>query len=118
MQPVEIPKFRTLHGEKAIKALYDFINELEAQKGEELTEKQTIALIKIAKGVISSIEAETLSGTLNKSIKEALFGRLFKKNNCKIFSKISQQTFRYIGLPRAHINGQTKDPTSKPFSGT
>jgi len=74
-------------------------------------------LIEIAKGVISSIEAETLSGTSDKGIKEMLFGRQLKKTS-KIFSKISQQIFRYIGLPRAHINGQTNDPTSKPFSGT
>lgn len=87
MQPVEIPKFRTLHGKKAIKALYDFINELEAQRGEGLTEKQTTALIEIAKGVISSIEAETLSGTSNKSIKGMLFGRQLKKTIVKYFPK-------------------------------
>jgi len=60
MQPIEIPRFQVLRGEKAIKFLYDFINELEEQRGKELTEKQTTTLIKIAKGLISSIEAEML----------------------------------------------------------
>jgi len=87
MQPVEIPKFPTLHGEKAIKILYDFINELETQRGEELTEKQTTTLIKIAKGVISSIETETLSDTSDKGIKEMLFGRWLKKTIVKYIPK-------------------------------
>jgi len=39
MQSLEIPEFQILRGEKAIKALYDFINELEEQRGEELKEK-------------------------------------------------------------------------------
>ena len=58
MQYIEIPKFPVFRGEKAIKFLRGFINELEEQRSEELTEKQVVALIKIAKGLISSIEAE------------------------------------------------------------
>lgn len=68
MQPIEIPKFPRLRGEKAIKVLYDFINELEEQRRKELTDKQTTALIKLAKGLISSIETETRSGTSDKDI--------------------------------------------------
>ena len=56
--PIEIPEFPRLRGEKAIKALYDFIAELEKQSGNELTDKQTKALIKITKGLISSIQLE------------------------------------------------------------
>lgn len=56
--PIEIPEFPRLHGKKAIKALHDFIAELKEQKGKELTDKQTTALTKIAKGLISSIQAE------------------------------------------------------------
>ena len=41
---------------KEIRFLRDFTNELEKQRCEELTEKQAAALI--AKGLISSIEAE------------------------------------------------------------
>ena len=66
MQPIGVPKFPRLRGEKAIKALYDFINELEEQRGKELTEKQTTALIKFAKGLIFSIKVETLSGSSDK----------------------------------------------------
>lgn len=73
MQPIEIPKFRRLRGKKAIKALHDFINELEEQRGEELTEKQAAALIKFARGLISSIEAETRPVISNTPIKETLF---------------------------------------------
>jgi len=37
MQPIEIPELPKLRGEEAIEALYDFVNELEEQKGKELT---------------------------------------------------------------------------------
>ena len=77
MQYIEIPEFPVLRGEKAIKALYDFIDELEEQRGKELTEKQTTALIKLAKGLISSIEAETRSDTSYKNTKEMRFVTAF-----------------------------------------
>jgi hypothetical protein len=73
MQLIEIPEFPILRGEKAIWVLHDFIDELEEQRGRELTEKQTAALIKFARGLISCIEAETRSGTLAKEIKEMHF---------------------------------------------
>jgi len=37
MQSVEIPEFPRLRSKEAIEALYDFVNELEEQKGKELT---------------------------------------------------------------------------------
>ncbi len=77
MQHIEIPEFPVLRGEKAIKALYDFIDELEEQRGKELTEKQTTALIKFARGLISSIEAETRSDTSYKNTKEMSFVTAF-----------------------------------------
>ena len=58
MRYIEIPEFPVFRGEKAIKFLRDFANELEEHRSEELTVKQAAALIKIAKGLISSIEAE------------------------------------------------------------
>jgi len=61
MESLRIPNFPTLHGEEAIKALCDFIGELEEQRGRELSEKQTAAMIKLAKGLISTIEKETQS---------------------------------------------------------
>lgn len=81
MQPIEIPKFPRLSGEKAIKALHDFINELEEQRGKELTEKQTTAIIKFAKGLISSIEAEKRQAVnSNAHIKESFFvARVFTR---------------------------------------
>ena len=58
MQPTKIPELPVFRGEKAIMFIRGFIKELEEQRSEELTEKQAATLIKIAKGLISSIEAE------------------------------------------------------------
>jgi len=80
MQFIDIPESPRLRGEKAIEALYDFVDELEKQRSEELTDKQTKTLIKFAKGLISSIEAETQLGTSEKDIKEiAVMNQLKKK---------------------------------------
>jgi len=94
MQPIEVPKFPTLHGKKAIKALHYFINELETQGGKELTENQTAALIKLAKGLISSIEAETLSDTCGRSVKKMLFGGQLKNHLVK---HIPPSVNRFLG---------------------
>jgi len=88
MQFIEIPEFPRLRGEKAIEALYDFVDELEEQRGEELTDKQTTALIKFAWGLISSIEAEKQLGTTEKDIKEVAFVNQLKKNDYEIYSRI------------------------------
>jgi len=55
---IEIPEIPELRGEKATSALHNAIAELEEQRGNQLTDKQTRALIKIAKGMISSIQEE------------------------------------------------------------
>jgi len=61
MESLRVPDFPTLHGKEAIKALCDFIGELKEQKGRELSEKQAAAMIKLAEGLISTIEKETHS---------------------------------------------------------
>lgn len=73
MRYIEIPQFPVLQGEQAVKALHGFIRELEEPRKEELTEKQTVALIKLAKGLISSIEGERQAATLAKDVKEKHF---------------------------------------------
>lgn len=73
---LEIPKFPVLRGEKAVKALYGFIGELEAHGAEELTEKQTKVLINLAKQLISSIEAEKLATNSYKEIKRNVLQHL------------------------------------------
>ncbi len=73
VQRVEIPEFPVLRGPEAMEALHGFIDELEEERGKELTDKQTNALIMIANGLISSIEAETRMVTPNKDIKEGRF---------------------------------------------
>ena len=79
MQLIDIPEFPRLRGEKAIEALYDFVDELEKQRSEELTDKQTKALIKFAEELISSIETETQLGTSEKDIKEMALMNQLKK---------------------------------------
>ena len=56
--PIEIPDIPSLHGEKAIEALAEFVAELEKQSRNQSPDKQAKALVKIAKAMISSIEAE------------------------------------------------------------
>jgi len=85
MQLIEIPEFEILRGEKAIEALNVFINELEEQRGKELTDKQTNALIKLAKGLISSIDAET---RLDTSSEEMDLLRHLKKTTMKYISDV------------------------------
>jgi hypothetical protein len=79
MQLIDIPESPTLRGEKAVKALCDFIDALEKQRNEGLTDKQTTALIKFARGLISPIEAETQLGTSEKDIKEMAFVNQLRK---------------------------------------
>jgi len=69
MQYLNIPTYQTLRGEEAIKALNEYIKELEEQKPEELTDKQVKALTKFARRLISSIKLETP----NKSIEQKHF---------------------------------------------
>ena len=93
MQPIVIPEFPRLRGEKAIKALYDFISELEEQRGKELTDEQTTAMIKLAEGLISFIEAEK---PLGSSDKERRFVTQLKKTIMKYIPESL----------RAHGNGR------------
>jgi|GEM_PF-4454270 len=58
MQYFEMPELSVLRGEDAVAALQEYIDELEENRDEDLTESQTKALIRLAKGLISTIEAE------------------------------------------------------------
>lgn len=83
MQFIEIPQFPRLRGKEAIEAIYDFVNELEEQRGKELTDKQTTALIEFSWGLVSSIEAENQLDTSDKDIKEMRFVSQLKKTIIK-----------------------------------
>ena len=102
MQLIEIPEFSRLRGKKAIKALYNFINELEEQRGKELTDKQTTALIKLAKGLILYIEAEKRLSTSDKETKERRFVTQLKKTIMKYIPESfrSQENGRLWKLTR------------------
>jgi len=66
MRNLVIPEIPILRGQEAIEALNEIIKELEQQKGNELTEKQAKALMKVANELISSIKAEMDSEASNK----------------------------------------------------
>jgi len=67
LQYIKIPKLPIWRGEEAIEALHENIKEFEQQRGKELTDKQADAMIKLAKGLISSIEAEVAASKSRKS---------------------------------------------------
>lgn len=75
MEYLTIPENPVLSGKKAIKALHDFVNELEKQETKEFTDKQTAALNKFAKALISSIEAEMQSSTSDNNAERSRFGK-------------------------------------------
>ena len=78
-----------MRSEDAVEALCCYLIELEEQTGKELTEKQTTALIRLVKRLISSIETETQSSTLDKE----WHARWFRENELK---KSQMKWLRYI----------------------
>lgn len=62
MKPIKMPKIVCLRGKEAVEALSTYIEELEKQRGKELTDKQTDALIRIANELITHLTAETQTG--------------------------------------------------------
>lgn len=64
MKPIKMPKIVYLRGEEAVEALSTFANELEEQRGKELTNKQVDALIRIANELITCIEAQIQTDTV------------------------------------------------------
>lgn len=64
MKPINMPKIVYLRGKKAVEALSTFVNELEKQRGKELTDKQVDALIRIANELITCIEAQIQTNTV------------------------------------------------------
>lgn len=78
---IEIPESPVLHGEEAIRALQDFIEELEQNRNEPI-DKQSEALIKIAKVLIGAIKAEMWSKTSDRKTKDASWRfAIFKRLN-------------------------------------
>jgi len=59
MQPYYKPEILVLKGEDAIQVLNKYVKELEEGQAEELTKKQAKAMVKLTKGLIKTIEAET-----------------------------------------------------------
>jgi hypothetical protein len=61
MQNIELPRFRILKGKEAIKALHEYIDELQKTKENILTAEQTSVMIKLAQGLIATIKDEAQS---------------------------------------------------------
>ncbi len=58
MQYCERPQTYVLKGEEALEVLNKYVEELKENKPEELTEEQAKIMIKLAKGLIHTIEKE------------------------------------------------------------
>jgi chromatin remodeling complex protein RSC6 len=101
MQYIEIPEFPTHRGKDAIKALYEYIRELKEQRSEELTKKQTKALIKLAQGLISAIETETRSAAAKKKIKSPHLVAQLKKAILKHLPESRRATEKRLLLKKA-----------------
>ena len=59
MQYFEKPEVYVLKGEEAIETLNNYIHELKEGTAQELTEEQTKAMIKLAEGLIQTIQNDT-----------------------------------------------------------
>ena len=90
MQNVRIPEFPMLRGEEAIEALEEFVRELEEQRGKELTDKQTTALIKFSFGLIASIQAENRSNTIMNNLCEEM------KEKTRLTTRLKKTIAKYI----------------------
>ncbi len=58
MKSSMLPEFPRLQCEEALEALHNFIKELDEKDNKDLTKKQTKTFKKLAKGIITTIEAE------------------------------------------------------------
>jgi len=81
MEAIKIPYSPVLSGGEAIKAIQEFTRQVKEERNEELTTKQTKTLIKLAQGLISSIEAERVSTC--KGNKEMPIRKRFNKSILK-----------------------------------
>jgi len=97
MQLIEIPEIIVLRDQEAIEALHEFIGELEGQRGKDLTDKQTDALVSFAEGLISSIEAEMRSKAPNE---ETRLMEQLKKTTMKCISRPARMFDAYTRFAR------------------
>ncbi|MCW4052835.1 MAG: hypothetical protein NWE78_06480 [Candidatus Bathyarchaeota archaeon] len=103
MREFEVPKFQVLRGKEAINALSEYISELEQYAGEDLTKTQIAALIKLAEGLISSIENET---TIDANVREpgllaqvrGTVSRLLKYPSEGVENTRPDEKFRNLGI--------------------
>ena len=103
MLPIEVPEIIVLRDEEAIGALRGFIDELEGQRGKDLTDKQTYALIRLTQGLISSIEAEIRS---KASKEEMRLVKQLKKTTVKCISRSARTFDAYTRFAKVMFQGK------------
>jgi hypothetical protein len=89
MQYYERPEIYVLKGEEAIEALNNYVEELKEKTPEELTKKQAKVMIKLAKGLIQTIENEPSPQQITQDIPQ-LFNKL-RKTITDNLSKLLQE---------------------------
>jgi len=99
VETADVPIFRG--GKRTLDALYNFINEIQEQRGNRLTEKQTKALIKVAEVLIFFVEAQKWPTTSDKDIREKHSMTLLRKTLAKYIPKSFHKRKRSLAMPFA-----------------
>lgn len=92
MKYIEIPETVKIGGKEAIQSLNEYIIELEQQKSKELTKKQKSAMIKFARGLISSIEYEMQHKTARKPARKVSIMEQIKQAILKGFPDFGSES--------------------------
>jgi len=100
MEYINIPETVKIGGKEAIRSLNDYINELEQQTSNQLTKKQKSAMIKFARGLISSIEYEMQHKTARKPARKVSVMKQIKQailKGCLEFGSASDNNVKPAG---------------------
>lgn len=92
MKYIEIPETVKIGGKEAIQSLNEYINELQQQKSNELTKKQKSAMIKFARGLISSIEYEMQHKAARKPTRKVSIMEQIKQAILKGFMEFGSES--------------------------
>lgn len=103
------PKTHVLSGEKAINALEDYVVELERSSSEELTERQTRTIIKLAEALVSAIEGET---SALDSLKQWQLTRKLRTLIARVKEKSKTSESSLMQLAEKHVKSNSACSTS------
>jgi len=112
MQPYYKPEILVLEGEEAVQVLNEYVKELMEGQAEELTKEQAKVMIKLAKGLISTIEEEAqnqvrtektqLLPNLKNIIKNRVSQTLQKIPKPSLPEKLDSAIISHNPLPLSH----------------